>query len=225
MALGYEMLRIALAGGGGAQESACLDRQFAAWIKPAGRLLYLPIALGWPEAEYSKAYTWLASVFQPLGVERIDMWTRLEGRQPSALQRYAAVYLGGGNTFYLLHELRRSGLTNGLIRFARSGRPIYGGSAGAVVLGRDIVTAGHLDHNAVGLVDTAGLNLALGSAVWVHHTAADNGCIERYAAEPGQRLFVLSERAGIAIEGGSARSVGFDPSWVVEDRHWYPLPS
>jgi dipeptidase E len=213
-----------LAGGGNAVDSAPIDRRFAAWIARGEPLLYLPIAMRWSEADYAKAYDWLVSVFNPLGVDTIEMWTDFEGHAPSELACYAAVYIGGGNTYYLLQELRRSGLEEGLIHFVRDGGAIYGGSAGAAVLGRDIATIAHLDRNDVGLARTAGLDVALGHAVWVHYTEADDPLIERYIAETGQGLFVLSERSGIAIEGEQAWSVGREPALVADQTGWRELP-
>jgi dipeptidase E len=180
----------------------------------------------WQEAEYARAYAWLASVFRPLGVNSIAMWTNLADHTASELARYAAVYIGGGNTYHLLQQLRQSGLAEGLVRFARSGGPIYGGSAGAAVLGRDIATVAHLDTNDANLSDTAGLDLAHGCAVWVHYTGADDSLIEQYVAGTGQRLLVLTERAGVIIDGGAAWSVGWEPAQVVDqtERRLLPAP-
>lgn len=217
------MMRIALAGGGSKEDAYHVDRRFAAWLAPAGALLYIPVALRWPVPEYAKAYGWITSVFQPLGIDRIDMWTRIDGHEPAELDAYAGVYIGGGNTYSLLHQLHRSGLAEGLVRYARSGRPISGGSAGAAVLGRDIATVAHLDANDVGLTSTVGLDLALGASAWVHYTPADDVRIARYVAQTGQRLLVMSERAGVVIEGGDAWSVGWEPALVVDAAGRHPL--
>jgi dipeptidase E len=216
-------MRIALAGGGSKEDAYPIDRRFAAWLQPGGTLLYIPVALRWPEPEYAKAYAWITSAFQPFGIDRIEMWTRLDGHDPAELDTYAGVYIGGGNTYSLLHQLHRSGLAEGLVRYARGGRPISGGSAGAAVLGRDIATVDHLDTNDVGLAATLGLDLALGASAWVHYTSADDVRIARYVAQTGQRLLVMSERAGVAIEGADAWSVGWEPAFVVDAAGRHPL--
>jgi dipeptidase E len=218
-------LKIALAGGGGADDSALIDRRFAAWIPSGETLLYIPIALRWQAPEYSEAYAWLSTVFRPLGIDRIAMWTGLDDHRGSELARYAAVYIGGGNTYYLLARMRQSGMVDELVHFARDGGPIYGGSAGAVVLGRDIATVAHLDTNEVDLSDTAGLDLAHGSAVWVHYTEADDPLIEHYVAGSGQRLVVLTERSGVTIEGDAMWSVGWEPAYIVDQAGRQALPA
>ena len=65
--------------------------------------------------------------------------------------------------------------------FALRGGVVYGGSAGAIVLGANISTCAHMDHNDVGITDMHGLDLLDGHAVWCHYQAAD------YPALPGLR--------------------------------------
>jgi peptidase E len=59
----------------------------------------------------------------------------------------------------LLDALKRSKLDKEIIKFASSGKPIYGFCAGANVLGHDIGISGVYDENTVGLKDTRGLKL------------------------------------------------------------------
>ena len=61
------------------------------------------------------------------------------GSTPDELRRTLteadAVFVGGGNTFYLLQELRRTGSARVLVEAVRSGLPYMGTSAGAVAAG------------------------------------------------------------------------------------------
>jgi len=65
------------------------------------------------------------------------------------------IYLAGGNTFYFLHHLRRSGLLSVLRDFAARGGVLAGLSAGAHILTPNIELAGYpafdCDDNEVGL--------------------------------------------------------------------------
>jgi dipeptidase E len=65
------------------------------------------------------------------------------------------VYLAGGNTYYFLAHLRRSGLLDELRRFATRGGVVAGLSAGALILTPHIGLAGYpdfdRDRNDVGL--------------------------------------------------------------------------
>jgi dipeptidase E len=205
-------MKVALGGGGGAADSRLLDEVFATWIGAQGRLLYLPCALRGIRP-FESCLEWITATFAPLGITRITMWTDLTEHQAGELDEFDGVYIGGGNTFALLAELRRSGFENSLAEYVRRGKAIYGGSAGAAVLGRDIQTVKYLDRNEVGLVEMHGLDLARGYAIWVHYQPQDDNLIDEYVREYSQPVVALSERSGIVIENESMRAVGFEPAY------------
>jgi dipeptidase E len=217
-------MTLAIAGGGGREDSVPIDRHFAGWIGGDGTLLYIPVALGWPDGRYAEAYDWVRGVFEPYGISRIEMWTSLDDHRPDALFGFSGVYLGGGNTYRLLNSLRRTGFDGALADYAVADRPIYGGSAGAVVLGRNIATVDHLDANDVGLTDTAGLNLLDGASVWVHYTDDQRPLVAAYRQSHAEDLLVMSERSGIARTPDGWWSVGYEPAFVVDDAGWRALP-
>ncbi len=215
-------VKLALAGGGGAEDSRPLDEAFAAWIGPEGRLLYWPVALRGIRP-FPSCLAWIETTFAPLGVTRITMWTDLSAHQIAELDAFHGVYIGGGNTFSLLAELRESGFDRALRDYALSGGPVYGGSAGAAVLGRDIRTVSHLDANHIGLTDTRGLDLAGGHAIWVHYAPEDDERIQAYVQERRQPVLAISERSGVAIDGDGIRSVGFEPAYRFAQRADEPV--
>lgn len=205
-------MKVALGGGGGAADSRLLDEAFAAWIGPQGKLLYLPCALRGIRP-FQSCLEWITVTFAPLKTTQITMWTDLSEHQGSELDEFDAVYIGGGNTFALLAELRKSRFEHHLREYARRGKAIYGGSAGAAVLGRDIRTVNYLDRNEVGLLETTGLDLAEGHAIWVHYQPQDDSLIEAYVRQYQQPVLALSERSGIVIEQQNMRAVGFEPAY------------
>ncbi|MFL7811856.1 MAG: Type 1 glutamine amidotransferase-like domain-containing protein [Anaerolineae bacterium] len=209
--------RLILAGGGSAQDSLPLDEAFATWIGPHGRMLYLPVALRERGIPYDQCLAWIQSVFRPLGISGIEMWTDLGEHDPDELAAFDAVYLGGGNTFSLLAQLRASGLGTALVRFAQRGGAIYGGSAGAIVLGRDIMTCAHLDSNDVGLADTRGLDLVAGHDIWCHYRPDEDARIAEYVRGTGRPVLAVSERAGVAVHGARIESAGFEPAYRFDE--------
>lgn len=216
-------MRIAAAGGGTEQDSVLVDRQFAGWVGAEGGLLYIPVALGWPAGHYAKATRWLRSVFEPLGIDDIDTWTDLSEHRVEELEGFSAVYIGGGNTFGLLHELRKTGFAAALRTFALEGHPLYGGSAGAIVLGKSVDAARHLDPDEVGTSDDRGLDLLSGLSVWVHYRPEEREVVERFRSQHGGRMVALTERAAIVVEGEDLKSVGFDPARLVDSSGWKEL--
>jgi dipeptidase E len=203
--------RLILAGGGDAPDSHPLDALFAGWIGPGGRLLYLPVATGNP-AGYRDDLVWVSAIFRPLGVGAIEMWTTLAGRDAGHLTNFDGIYIGGGNTFHLLDLLRRTGFDRVLRDFIAAGGAVYGGSAGAIILGRDIGPAAHIDSNTAGVRNTHGLDLLGGYAVWCHYVAdADDARIRAYVAATGFPVLALTERAGLRVEGPRILAAGYDP--------------
>ena len=138
------------------------------------------------------------------------MWTDLSEHRASELDEFDAVYIGGGNTFALLAQLRESGFDRYLRAHIQHGMAVYGGSAGAVVLGRDIRTVTHLDRNDVGLTETQGLNLANGHAVWVHYQPQDDDLIRAYVQQYQQPVLAIPERSGTVINKDGLHTVGYE---------------
>jgi len=205
-------VKVALGGGGGASDSRLLDEVFAAWIGSQGRLLYLPCALRGIRS-FESCLEWITATFAPLKITEITMWTDLSEHQVSELDQFDAVYIGGGNTFALMAELRKSGFEHHLREYVRRNKAVYGGSAGAAVLGRDIRTVSYLDCNEVGLLETTGLDLAMGHAIWVHYQPQDDSLIDAFVRQYQQSVIALSERSGIVIEKEVMRSLGFEPAY------------
>ncbi|PSL32967.1 dipeptidase E [Planomicrobium soli] len=161
------MVKLFISGGGDEKQGKKFDQEFAKRIDLTKPLLYIPIAM---KGIISSAdcYQWVSSVFKPLGIDEIIMWTDLNNRTLENLKQFSAVYIGGGNTFSLLNDLRTSKFDVVLKEFIKSGGILYGGSAGAIILGSNIMTCAHLDHNDVKLRDCNGLNLIHGFDVWCH---------------------------------------------------------
>jgi dipeptidase E len=212
-----QQMKVALGGGGGASDSRLLDEVFASWTRPQGRLLYVPCAFRGIRP-FESCLKCITATFAPLKIHQITMWTDLSEHQASELDQFDAVYIGGGNTFALLAELRQSGFDHYLREYAHRGQPIYGGSAGAAVLGRDIRTVNYLDRNEVDLVETKGLDVAQGNAIWVHYQLQDDKLIQEYVHQYQQPVVALSERSGIVVENESLQSVGFEPAYRFDEQ-------
>lgn len=216
----FSVPRVIFAGGGGEADSRPLDELFASWVGPEGRLLYLPTALV-DLPNFTEGYHWIQSVFAPLGLTKITMWADLSGKTTSDLAQFDAVYIGGGNTFYLLHQLRIHHLVEPLAEFIRNGHPAYGGSAGAIVLSRDITPCTHIDPDIVGLNDLRALDLSVGWSIWCHYTPADDDRIRAYQQAAGAPCAACSERSGVYRLRNHLYAGGYEPVIVFAngERH------
>lgn len=204
-------MKLFLGGGGGGKDSLELDKKFVASLDLSKPLLYIPIATNTEKYPYSGCVTWLTSVLGPLGVKNIVMWVEddLKIKTKHDFDQFSGVYIGGGNTYKLLKELKEFGTFDILLDLAREGMPIYGGSAGAIILAKTIIPAGFLDENKVGLTDFAALNLVHGYDVWCHYTGAEDHSIREYMSRFGlEKVIAIPENAGLIVREDRIEGVG-----------------
>jgi dipeptidase E len=92
-------------------------------------------------------------------VDELDVSTATPEEASDAIRRNDYIYVTGGNTFYLLRELRRSGAGAMIVDAIKAGKPYIGESAGSVILAPSIEYVRHMDDPAVaeGLSDFTSL--------------------------------------------------------------------
>lgn len=207
------MSRIIIGGGGSQEDSKKIDKLLTSMVG-SGDLLYIPIAM--EDVPYEKCLEWVRSVFPDMDEGRIVMWTDLTGKTYDELGRFSAVYIGGGNTFRLLKHLRETGFDGMLIRFLEDGKIVYGGSAGACVIGRSIEPASIADENSVGLEDLSGLDMLNGFSVWCHYEPSLDAEIIEYA-KSGRPSIAIPERSGVFLNGSEMDVVGFESVYVFDE--------
>ena len=77
----------------------------------------------------------------------------------SAISQCDIIYISGGNTFYLLNELRKSRAWQAIKNAVKEGKIYIGESAGAIVAAPDTRYATLMDENSAKTSDFTGLNL------------------------------------------------------------------
>ena len=77
----------------------------------------------------------------------------------SAISQCDIIYVSGGNTFYLLNELRKSCAAQAIKNAVKAGKIYIGESAGAIVAAPDTRYATLMDENSAKTSDFTGLNL------------------------------------------------------------------
>jgi len=92
-----------------------------------------------------------------------DPTLNLRGDTKKRILKSDIIYLSGGNTYYFLKHLRRSGIDKLLKAHAAKGGVLAGLSAGAIIMTPDIGLAGYpafdRDENTVGIKNMHGLRL------------------------------------------------------------------
>ncbi len=94
-------------------------------------------------------------------VHSLDIADASCGLIRDAIENCDIIYVGGGNSFLLMQEMRRSGADRIIAEAVANGKPYIGESAGAVVAGPDIRYISDMDAAgaAPSLQDSRGLGL------------------------------------------------------------------
>ena len=203
-------MRLYLSGGGSGEKSAELERKFASTIDKSKPLLYIPIAMDENKHSYPDCFQWLNKTFNPLGIDKIEMWTEkdLRERTEEELNRFSGFFVGGGNTFYLLKELRNSGFLPKLKKLIKKNVPFYGSSAGALIIGKTIAHAGFFDPNDVKLKNFDAINLLGERDIWPHYEPSQDKEIQNYREKYNLDLIALPEDAGVFVTEKAIEVVG-----------------
>ena len=126
------------------------------------------------------------------------------------LEKNDCIYIAGGNTFFLLQELKRTGADQLLVREINKGKLYIGESAGAIVTAPDIGYSAFMDRpeKAPQLQDYTGLNLTSFYTVphyknWEMGKAAEkiistySSSLDLKVISDNQALFVEDEKVKI----------------------------
>lgn len=202
--------RIYLSGGGNEKQSFPLDKFFFNTLPKNGRFLYVPVALRGNKL-YPTAHLWMKGVlgFHDRNDIQFEIVNDLSKYKLEDLKNFDAVYIGGGNTWNLMQELRDSGFSQKLIQYIRNGGCVYGGSAGAIVLGKNIDT--HDDENKINLKDMSGFNLLSDYSVACHYKDEQGNRFKDWAVSHNTPILCLSEETGLILGHDSALCVGTKP--------------
>lgn len=133
-----------------------------------------------------------------LGVKYEDV-NISEEHDLSAVGPYDGYYVCGGNTFYILDRLRKTGLIELLKREIREGKPYIGVSAGSIIAGKDIEIAGwgiNGDENDIGLSDFSGMNIS-NETIFPHYTMENEVEVLDFERQRGKNVIRLEDGNGI----------------------------
>ena len=142
-------------------ESIELVKKFLDKNTESKKILFIPTATN--EEEYKKYMHLTQKAFEDFGyeVENFDVSVFSEEIAKEKLSEAKIVFISGGNTFYLLQELKRKNLITYLKERIENGMLYIGESAGSVIAAPDIEYASVIDDKTVAteLDDYTGLNL------------------------------------------------------------------
>ncbi len=209
-------MEIILSGGGSGEKTKEVDELFSNILKKSKPLLYIPIAINKIKHPYPECLKWLKETFDKLGVKFYEMWSEKDLFKSKEInpEKFGGIYIGGGNTFYLLKILKESGFWEFLIKAIKKGTPIYGGSAGAIIFGKSILTSS--DENFVGLKEFAGMNLLKDISILCHYKQEKEDKIKESFIN---KIIALPERTGIYLKDNKATIIGQESAYLFFNKN------
>lgn len=124
-----------------------------------------------------------------------------------------AIYLAGGNTFYFLYHLRRSGMLKALRQYAIDGGILVGLSAGAIMMTPNIEMAAFPpfdpDENDVNLKRLKALDL-VGFEFFPHYVNSkrNHEAMMMYSLISPNPVFGCQDGSGIIVDGDKTTFLG-----------------
>jgi dipeptidase E len=123
------------------------------------------------------------------------------------------IFLGGGNTFYLLHSLKERRLLNKFRAFVRKGGVLMGLSAGSIVLTPNVMTAQvpsfEADDNDVGLTDLSALDLVpFEFSPHYQQSRKIDAELLSHSKRIKRPIYACADGEGIVVRDGAVRFVG-----------------
>ncbi len=161
-------------------------------------ILYVPVAMS--SHKFPRAHEWFSGLVAHYKPDlKITMLTH-DNVSNINLGDYDAVFIGGGNTFRLLDFIKTHGLDEKLRKFMHGGRPVYGGSAGAIIMGADINIAREMD-DPTGFKYNDGLDILAGACVACHWPRISE-YVHDFAATQKRKIYCIPEDCGMIFDIG-----------------------
>ena len=107
------------------------------------------------------------------------------------------IYMMGGNTFYLLDVIRKTGFDKIIVDFINKGKIYIGSSAGSEILGNSIDVALGYDDNNVNMIDFTGLKIV--NALIVPHSNRKEVFVSELKNKTKENVITLYDGDGIII--------------------------
>ena len=138
-------------------------------------------------------------------VDELEVSTAAREDIAGKLAKNDCIYITGGNTFFLLQELKRSGADKIIVEQVNAGKLYIGESAGAMAAAPNIEYASAMDSvkKAPELSDFEGLKLT-GFHTVPHHTNAPfKKAVEKIMMQYGSSLtlYPISNREAVLVDG------------------------
>lgn len=168
-------MKLILCGGGSGKQNIHANSRLNELVDHNKPILYIPLAMDEEKHPYDECFEWINKELTNIDIPNIEMVRTFEELASKVYTNYSAIFIGGGNTYKLLKGIKESGAFDKIKNYIENGGIIIGGSAGAVIFGKDINIVSKMDSNDVNLQDTKGFDVLNGISIFPHYTNIKSG--------------------------------------------------
>jgi len=152
-------------------------------------------------------------------VEEVDIEGKTESQLVKLIGLKDIIFVGGGNTFYLLKAMRVCNFEKVIRKLLKQGKVYIGASAGSIVAGRTIKTASWEsgDENIVDIRNFKGLNL-VPFDIFVHYQPEDAEIIKKHIKSARKRkrgLKILTDEQALLVQAKETMLIGQGQETIV----------
>lgn len=224
-------MRLILCGGGSGEQNIKANQKLNEIIDHTKPILYIPLAMDEKEHSYDSCYDWINEELREVDTPHIEMVRTFEELASKNLDEYAALFIGGGNTYKLLLGLKKTKAFNNIKKYLNNNGIVLGSSAGAVIFGYDINIISSMDPNDVNLSDTIGFDILSGISIFPHYTNkkskltdleneerlnAFTNSIISFSKTVG-KVIAIPEEDAIYVDNDSIEFLGTKPYFIFKD--------
>jgi dipeptidase E len=203
-------MKVFICGGGDGEQCETAYKRFNKVIDNNKPLLYIPLAM--ESDRYDSCYTWITNELKQIDVPYVDMVKSADELSNKDLFSYCALFIGGGNTFKLLNDLKASGAFEKIKDYLKNGGVAFGGSAGAIIFGYDLEACKLDDNNDVGLIDHRGYNLLDNASLLCHYDNQDERRKEYLLSlSKHRKCYALPEEVTLFLNEKDVEVIGNKP--------------
>lgn len=213
-------MKVFLCGGGADVQTVEANKRLNEVIDHSKPCLYIPLAM---EAEmYDRCYDWIRGELNDVDIPGIHMVRSAEELAEKDFTDYSFLFIGGGNTFKLLRDIKVSGAFEKIKKYLEQGGVAFGGSAGAIIFGRDLEACVLDDPNDVKLTDIDGYDVLDGISVLCHfgnRTVGKDEASRRFLLDLSLRrkAVALPEEVTLFVNDDKVEVIGERPFYLFED--------
>ena len=161
------------------------------------KVVYITTAM---DGEPDDDRTWVDEEFATileLGISKENIVEYKIGKSEEDIDDFDIIYMMGGNTFYLLDVIRKTGFGEKIRGFLSKGKIYIGSSAGSIIMGNTIEAAALFDENNVGMTEFTALKLVDG--IIVPHANRKEAFINNLRSETNEKIIPLYDGGGIIV--------------------------